>query len=131
MSLVRALDGPIEDEVRRSFGIVEEGVELDAEMAISGARSLRSLAFSRLLKLFRGEVFGVEAVLAGVLVAGLAAGLEFRLFVTFVAAEVVEGALGGFFGDSDAVEEVFHFFVYLFYISHKREGSRGWGFWAT
>ena len=63
-------------------------------------------------------------MLAGVLVAGLGAALTLGLFV-LIAAEVVEGALRGFFGDSQFVEEFFHFFVYLFYFSHGREGSRG------
>ena len=68
-------------------------------------------------------------MLAGVLVAGLGAALTLGLFV-LIAAEVVEGSLRGFFGDSQFVEVVFHFFVYLFYFSHRRKDSRGWGFWA-
>ena len=72
-------------------------------------------------------MFGVEAVLACVLIAGLAAALT--LFV-LIAAEVVEGALGGFLGDSEAVWEVFAFLcIFVLYFSWEK-GSRGWGLTA-
>ena len=41
-------------------------------------------------------------MLAGVLVAGLTATLALGIFV-LIATEVVEGAFGGFFGDSESV----------------------------
>ena len=62
-------------------------------------------------------MFGVEAVLAGVLVAGLGAALGLGLFV-LIAAEVIEGSLGGFFGAWESVEEFSHFFAYFFHVFH-------------
>ena len=56
-------------------------------------------------------------MLAGVLVAGLAAALAIGLFV-LIAAEVVEGSLGGFFGVRESVHEVSHFFAYFVHLFH-------------
>ncbi len=103
-----------EGEVRGGGWVVEEGVELDPEEGDFPGEVFEVIGVFENLKLFGSEMLGVEAVLVGVLVAGLAAGLAFRLFVTtdlFITTEVVGGALGGFFGSWEAVEEVADFFV--------------------
>ena len=82
--------------------MVEEFVEPDADDGDFRAQVSDGQCIVELLKLFRGKLFGVEAVLAGVLVAGLTATLALGIFV-LIATEVVEGAFGGFFGDSESV----------------------------
>ena len=74
--------------------MVEEEVELEAGDGYLRGQVSDFQGFIELLKLFRGEVFGVEAVLTGVMVAGLAAVL---------ALDVVERTLRRIFGSWGAV----------------------------
>ena len=67
-----------------------------------------------ILQLFGGKVLGVEAVLAGVLVAGLGAALA-------LAGDVVEGALGWGVRAGEGFEEGFDFI-------HGGRVAGGWGF---
>ena len=67
-----------------------------------------------ILQLFGGKVLGVEAVLAGVLVAGLGAALA-------LAGDVVEGALGWGVRAGEGFEEGFD-------CIHGRRVAGGWGF---
>ena len=87
------VDG-LEYEVRGSFRIVQEGVKPNSEKGDFRGQVFEVIGVFENLKLFGSEVLRVEAVLASVLVAGLAAALAFGLDVA-MALEVVEGALGG------------------------------------
>ena len=75
------VDG-LEYEVRGSFRIVQEGVKPNSEKGDFRGQVFEVIGVFENLKLFGSEVPGVEAVLAGVLVAGLGAALTLRFFVT-------------------------------------------------
>ena len=88
-----------QDEVRRGLWVIQDGVEPDAQEGDLRVESLVVVRLFELLHLLRSEVLGIEAVLSGVLVAGLAAGLSLGLFfhvLVLLTAEIVEGAFGGF-----------------------------------
>ena len=78
----------------------EEGVEFDAEEGNFLVQAADEQGVIEILQLFGGKVLGIEAVLAGVLVAGLGAALA-------LAGDVVEGALGWGVRAGEGFEEGF------------------------
>ena len=119
---VAALDGyqpsedvnGLEEQFRGRFLVGEEGVEFDAEEGNFLVQAADVQGVVEILKLFGGKVLGVEAVLAGVLVAGLAAALT-------LAGDIVEGTLGRGVRAGEGFEEGFDFI-------HGGRVAGGWGF---
>ncbi len=106
--------GGADDDFRGGFRVFQQGVELDAKEFDFRVEALVVVDLFELLHLLRGEVLGVEAVLAGVLFAGLAAALALVGFVhvfLLFGGEVVERAFGGFLGDAEGVQELFEVLV--------------------
>ena len=62
-------------ELGGRVGIVEKGLEPDSQEGYFMRHVLDLQGGFEFLKLFRGHALGVEAVLAGVMIAGLASGL--------------------------------------------------------
>ena len=90
----------------------EKGVEFDAEEGNFLVQAADEQGVIEILQLFGGKVLGIEAVLAGVLVAGLGAALA-------IAGDVVEGALGWGVRAGEGFEEGFD-------CIHGRRVAGGW-----
>ena len=95
----------------------EKGVEFDAEEGNFLVQAADEQGVIEILQLFGGKVLGIEAVLAGVLVAGLGAALA-------LAGDVVEGALGWGVRAGEGFEEGFDCIH-----GGRVAGGRGFGQW--
>ena len=88
------MDG-LEDKFGGGIRVFEEVVELDAEEGDLWTQVSEAASFFELLRLFRGQVSGVEAVLSGVLVSEGRAAL-FLGFLFVIDAEAVQGSFLGY-----------------------------------